>query len=266
MPGDEGLTGASLEIPPVAHEVTGISRDVLADALLGVYLHGSAVLGGLRPTSDVDILAVVDRPTTELQRRAIVDRLMDLSGRRARRGPSRSVEFNIVRAGAMRPWRHPPEVELLYGEWERHRYESGFVPAPRPMADLAPLIAITRAHGRALYGPPPGDLFDPILAPDMARAIVEGVPYLIDDLPTDTRNVLLTLARGWFTLETGDIVPKDVAGAWAVDRIPDADARPLERAREMYLEGWDRDDWGEDLAAARATAARLVAEIRRSAG
>lgn len=32
-------------------------------------------------------------------------------------------------------------------------------------------------------------------------------------------------------------------------------------ARAMYLEGWDRDGWGDDLPAARATAGRLVDEI-----
>ena len=53
------------ETPPVAHEVIAIVRDVLGEALIGAYLHGSAVLGGLRPTSDIDVLAVIDRPTIE---------------------------------------------------------------------------------------------------------------------------------------------------------------------------------------------------------
>ncbi|MCI0582291.1 MAG: nucleotidyltransferase domain-containing protein, partial [Chloroflexi bacterium] len=38
-----------------------ILREVIGDAVLGVYLHGSAVMGGLRPTSDVDVLAVTAR-------------------------------------------------------------------------------------------------------------------------------------------------------------------------------------------------------------
>jgi predicted nucleotidyltransferase len=250
----------------LASEVVDIVRDVLGGAVVGAYLHGSAVLGGLRPTSDLDVLAVVDRPTTESERRAIVERLLEISGRRAHRGPARPVELNIVLAAAMRPWVHPPNVEILYGEWERDRYEAGFVPAPRPMADFAPLIAITRSRGLALHGPCPQHFFDPVPAEDIRRAIVEGLPYLVDDLPTDTRNVLLTFARGWFTLETGEITTKDVAAAWALERIPVELRAPLVAARAMYLEGWDRDDWGEELAAARATATHLVAEIRRSHG
>lgn len=240
-------------------------REVLGESLVGAYLHGSAVLGGLRPTSDLDVLVVVDRPTTEAQRRAIVGRLLEISGKRARRGPARPVELNIVLASEMRPWRHPPQVELLYGEWERDRYLAGFVPAPRPMADFAPVIAVAHARGVPIYGPPPGDVLAPVPPADVRRGILEGLPYLLGDLPTDTRNVLLTLARGWFTLTTGEIVPKDVAAAWTAERLSGGHREVMNRARAMYLEGWDEDDWGERLPAARALADALVAEIRSAA-
>ena len=254
------------ETPPVAHEVVVIVRDLLGEALIGAYLHGSAVLGGLRPTSDIDVLAVISRPTTEPERHALVDRLLDISGRRARRGPGRPIELTILVQSDVRPWRHPPRVEFLYGEWRRDDYEGGFVPGPEPMADLGPEIALTLAGNRSLAGPPPADVLDPIPDADLRRAITAGVPSLIDDLDSDTRNVLLTLARVWATLETKEISSKDQAAAWALHRVPDALAGPLILACEMYLEGWDRDDWGEDLAAARATAMHLVAEIRRTNG
>ena len=45
------------QIQAVADLVSG----VFGSDLVGAYLHGSAVLGGLRPTSDVDVLAVCRR-------------------------------------------------------------------------------------------------------------------------------------------------------------------------------------------------------------
>lgn len=248
----------------LAAEVVGIVRAVLGDAVVGAYLHGSAVLGGLRPTSDLDVLAVINRSTTEPERRALVDQLLEISGRRARRGPGRPIELTILVQSDVRPWRPPPRVEFLYGEWRRDEYEAGFVPAPWLMADLGPEIAITLAGNVALAGPPPAEVLDPVPAADLRRAITAGVPSLMDDLATDTRNVLLTLARIWATLETGDITAKDEAAAWGAERLPDDHAGPLNLAREMYLEGWDRDDWGEDLPAARATATLLVDAIRRA--
>jgi predicted nucleotidyltransferase len=53
-------------------KVVGLVTDVIGADLVGAYLHGSSVLGGLRPASDVDILAVTRRSLREGQRRALV--------------------------------------------------------------------------------------------------------------------------------------------------------------------------------------------------
>jgi len=242
---------------------------VLGDAVIGAYLHGSAVLGGLRPTSDIDVLVVIDRPTGIEERRAITDRLLGISGRRAYRGPGRPVELTVVVASDVRPWRYPPRVELQYGEWLRDDYEAGQTPEPGPSPDLAPLVSMALAGAAAgqppLFGPPPDEAFDPVPRADLRRAIVAGVPGLLADLETDTRNVLLTLARIWATLATGDLQSKDAAAAWASARLPDAHRPVLDRARSMYLEGWDEDDWGELKPAVRASADLLVTEIERLA-
>ncbi len=42
-----------------AQEVAAMVRDVLGGNVLGTHLHGSAVLQGLRPASDVDVLVVL---------------------------------------------------------------------------------------------------------------------------------------------------------------------------------------------------------------
>lgn len=259
------MTDPATETPPVAHEVVAIVREVIGGALVGAYLHGSAVLGGLRPTSDVDVLAVIERPTTFAERRRLVDRLMDVSGRGARRGPGRPVELTMLLLADVRPWPDPPLVDFVYGEWRRDEYERGFVPEPGPMLDLGPEITITLAGNRTLFGPPPAELFDPVPPAAIRRSIVAGLPTLLEDLDTDTRNVLLTFARIWQTVVTAEIRSKDEAAAWALAHLPAEVKPPLEAARTMYLDGWDRDDWGDDLPAARATAAFLVDEIRRAA-
>ena len=49
--------------------VIALCRDVLGPDLAGAYLHGSAVLGGLRRRSDLDVLAVSTRRTTLEEKR-----------------------------------------------------------------------------------------------------------------------------------------------------------------------------------------------------
>lgn len=234
--------------------------------MIGAYLHGSAVLGGLRPASDVDVLAVIDRPTTHDERRAIVDRLFDISGRRARLGPARPVELTIVQQAEVRPWRYAPVVELLYGEWLRTQLEQGEIPEPAAMADLAPEITLTLAGNRPLFGPPPSEVMDPVPEADLRRAIVAGIPSLLADLESDTRNVLLTLARILATLEMGEIMTKDAAAELVAHRLPHGPAREtLLAARQMYLQGVNDEDagaaWGAAKPAASEAAARLVSEI-----
>ena len=78
---------------------------------------------------------------------------------------------------------------------------------------------------------------DPVPHEDLRRAIVAGVPELLADLASDTRNVLLTLARVWTTLATGTVTSKDAAASWALDRLPDRHRPVLARARSLYLDG-----------------------------
>ncbi len=250
-------------------EIVRLVRDVLGDDAIGAYLHGSAVLGGLRPTSDVDILVVARRRTTADERRMLVDRLLDVSGAGARLGPARPVELAVVAQADVRPWRYPPRLELLYGEWLRAAFERGDVPAPAPSPDLAVLLSTALAGNHPLFGPRPAEVLDPVPLADLWRAAVADVPGLLADLEADTRNVLLTLARIWVTLATGEIVPKDAAADWAIARLPTARlpseaAALLARARDGY-HGTEWEQWDDRIPEVRALADLLVGEIDRLA-
>jgi streptomycin 3"-adenylyltransferase len=231
-----------------ANAVLGVVEEVLGRDMIGAYLHGSAVLGGLCPNSDIDLLGVTRRQMSARQRRELVDGLLEISGMRARRGPARPVELTIVLQDDVRQWRYPPRQEFLYGEWLRDSYESGAVPEPELNPDLAVLIAIALRGNTALAGPPPAQVLDPPPLDDIVRGAVHGVPQLIGDLDTDTRNVLLTLARIWMTVATGQIVRKDAAADWALNRLPPEHRPVLAQAREVYLHRHGEERWGDPTA------------------
>ncbi|MFI6940743.1 aminoglycoside adenylyltransferase family protein [Streptomyces sp. NPDC050418] len=221
--------------------------DVLGPELIGSFLHGSAVYGGLRPASDVDLLVVSRRSLNTTRRRALLDGLLRLSGLEP---PSRPLELVVVVQADVRPWRHPPVCDFLYGEWLRASYEQGFVPRPEPMPDLAVLLTQALHHGKALCGPPLTSLIDPVPHADVVAATVAGVQELRADLDDDTRNVLLTLARTWVTVATGDLLPKTDAAAWALERLPPGHRPPLAHARALHLTTSYADErWSEDLRA-----------------
>jgi len=233
----------------------GLVQEVLGDELVGLYLFGSAVLGGLKPTSDLDLLAVSRRPTTTEERRRLAERLLALSKR------PRHLELTVVVQSDVRPWRYPPRMDFQYGDWLRDELERGEIPPPVPNPDLAALITMTVLYGRALAGPPPAEVLAPVPHDDLVRAGVDEIDGILADLDGDTRNMLLTLARIWSTAETGEIRPKDAAADWAIARLPAAHRSVLGRARDGYRSG-DYGTW-DDLDV-RACADYVVREIRRS--
>ena len=222
-------------------DIVGLVREVLGGAVIAVYLEGSAVVGGLRPRSDIDVFAVTSRSATQAERRSLVDRLMAISDTGGPEG--RPVELTIVVQADVRPWRYAPIRDFQYGEWVRAGYERGELPVAESDPDLALLITGVLAADRALFGPPAADILHPVPPDDVRRATIDAIPGILLELDSDTRNGILTLARIWTTVATGSIRSKDAAADWALPRLPEAHREVLARARAIYLgemdEGWD---------------------------
>jgi predicted nucleotidyltransferase len=242
--------------------VVDLVRDVLGDAALGGYLFGSAVTSGLRAESDLDILVVANRRTTSPERRRLIDGLLRISRSRGDTTRKRHLEVTVVSEPDISPWRYPPPMDLQYGDWWRTEFESGVAqPWTSPNPDLAIVLTSARADAVALFGPPIEALLDVVPVADLRRASVEVIPELLANLDDDVRNVLLTLARIWFTVETGTLTSKDSAATWAISRLPDGRGSALRQARAGYVgEAVDRWD-GEARAAARADASAMQVAI-----
>ncbi|MFQ8430093.1 aminoglycoside adenylyltransferase domain-containing protein [Amaricoccus sp. W119] len=236
--------------------------DVLGDDLLAVYLHGSAILGGPRPQSDIDLIAIVGAPVTAERRDRLLSVLTALSGRHPTHpGGPRPIEVMVFLRRDLTPPPFPARAEFVYGEWLR----DAFVRAPDrsgPVSDPENtlILAQARLFARPLIGPPAAALLPEIAPYLIRRAMRDALPALVEGLAGDERNVLLTLARMWRTAVTGEFVTKDAAAAWAVARMPGEEAEALDLARRGYL-GTAADDWSDRRGAAREAADFLRARV-----
>ncbi|HWV10081.1 MAG TPA: nucleotidyltransferase domain-containing protein, partial [Pseudomonas sp.] len=118
-------------------------HDALGDDLLAVYLYGSAVDGGLRPDSDIDLLVIARTPLAGHARQHLVQRLLELSAYPARDGV-RPLELTLVVLDDIRPWRYPPRRDLVFGEWLRPVLEAGEIAPPALDPDLSVLLTSAR--------------------------------------------------------------------------------------------------------------------------
>jgi predicted nucleotidyltransferase len=238
-------------------------REVLGEDIIGAYMHGSAVLDGLRPHSDIDVLVVSARPTSRTEKHLLVDRLVAISGR----GLERHVELTIVVQSDIRPWRYPPALDFQYGEWLRIKVESGgeVESWTSPNPDLASLLTMVLLGDWPLLGPPPREVIDPIPTADFLDAAVSSIGGLLGRLESDTRNVILSLARIWNAVSIQTVASKDGAATWALTRLPENHQTVLARARAIYR-GEQEERWDDLRDEVRAYADYVVGEIGKTAG
>lgn len=213
--------------------------------------------GGLRPDSDLDLLAIVDGPVGGEARSGLVGRLIRISAPSG--GTLRPVELIVFRQSDLSPVFYPARCEFIYGEWLRAGFEAGHLPQPASDPEFTLVLAQARLNALVLTGS--SDLLPAIPQEDVRRAIGDALPALLSTLEGDERNVLLTLARMWRTLVRGDFLSKDAAADWAISRLPEADAAVIATARDAYL-GVMSEDWQADRAEIRRVAEALAARVR----
>ncbi len=222
--------------------VAAITGAIRRDAIVGIYLYGSALGGGLRPDSDLDLALVTSRRLTALEREALIDAIRPLSRRSLRPPDWLPLEVTVLALPDVQPWRYPPHFDMQYGEWlTDNELDQQVRASPTMNPDIAVAITMMRQTSHAYVGPSAEDVLDPVPHADLVRATLDAIPDLLADLEDDTRNVLLTLARMWATTVTGTIRSKDNAAEWAAARLPAGNRRLLDQARTLYLEG----GWGE---------------------
>jgi aminoglycoside 9-adenylyltransferase len=234
-------------VPREALQAEAMVQDVLGGSIIGMYLFGSAVIGGLRRDSDVDVLVAADERLTHHDRLDLFARLMAISGKLGNDSSIRPLELTIIYIPDIVPWRYPPRAEFIYGEWLRNKFETGRLSYPGYDPDLAIVLKQVVDHSLPLFGPNASAVFEQVPMTDICKAIRDSLPTLIASLQGDERNVVLTLARMWRTVAVGDVVPKDLAATWAANQLPSMEAALLNKAKMAYL-GEANDMWDQGLA------------------
>ena len=86
----------------------------LAATLDTIHLFGSAIDGGLKPDSDIDLLVTVSAAPNDSLRQALMLDLLKVSSPPGDGGTWRPLELTVVARSEVVPWRYPARRELQF--------------------------------------------------------------------------------------------------------------------------------------------------------
>ena len=237
-------------------------KEILGKDLLGMYLYGSAVLGGLQKYSDIDLFVVINKATTREEKEKLTTGLLNISGRymKSKKFP---IEITIVEKSAVNPWQYPPTFDFQYGEWLRAEFEQGNIEPwqSKKMPDLALLITQVLLASTTIAGANPEQLLSKVPYKDFMSAISDSLPTIVSELDSDIRNVLLMLARIWNTFTTDTISSKHAAADWAINRLPEK-YRPVMKRAKAICKGEEKEHWDDIQKLIRPCAVFMVNEAK----
>jgi predicted nucleotidyltransferase len=130
--------------------------DIFDKDLLGVYLYGSYVVGGLQRYSDIDLFVLLDRASTSEEKSKLTKELLEISGIYMQ-DVKPPIEMTLVEKSAVNPWQYPPHFDFQYGEWLREDFKKGNIEPwqSKKMPDLALLITQVLLASITLIGDEP---------------------------------------------------------------------------------------------------------------
>jgi hypothetical protein len=208
--------GPAGQVEACGREAAGLLRRLLGDDLVAAWLVGSGALGGAVARSDVDVVAVTAGDLPGGRRQAVVDALREL----AMTWPLRGLELVFYTLAAVATPARRPRFAVNLSVGPGMPFHVSFDPADEPSHWFLLDLAILRAHGRTLTGPPPAELVGPISRRWQLEAVGDALAWHLASEPALERSVL-NACRGWRYAAEDVWCSKDDAGAWALARTGD---------------------------------------------
>ena len=198
------------------------SKEILKNNLLGIYLHGSAVMGCFNPDkSDLDLIIVVNKSMSDSQKREYMDMVVELNAK----GPAKGIEMSIVTRNACKHFNYPTTFELHFSvghlEWYKDNPEDYILKMNGTDKDLAAHFTIIRKRGKCLYGPPIEEVFSEVPKADYMDSIWFDIAEASEDITEDTMYLTLNLARVLAFAKDNLVLSKKEGGEWGLKNVPE---------------------------------------------
>lgn len=200
---------------------TEMSRSVLGDRLVGIYLHGSAVMGCFNPQkSDLDLILVVNGAIPNEEKREFMESVIKLN----EEAPVKGIELSIVKREFCNPFVYPTPFELHFSVmhigWFRENPADYIEKMTGTDKDLAAHFTIIRKCGRVLFGEEIQDVFGEIPREDYIDSIWADIEEAREEILENPMYITLNLCRVLACLREALILSKREGGEWGLSKLP----------------------------------------------
>jgi len=215
----------SLEVKEQINTVVGGLSSLLKSNLLGMYLHGSMVLGAFdEGCSDIDMLGIIENGLSVTDKIEIGSFLLSLNHKPC------PVEVALVIKGNIIPWQYPTICHFYFSDYWTLQYQqfsigenlthnllSGHLTDYEK--DIATDIRLIKQTGICLYGLSINGLLPEIPEEHFWDSISSDAAsfYVESDIDSQSSYLVLSLCRILAYKKTGKILSKQKAANWALD-------------------------------------------------
>ena len=197
------------------------NQSILGGKLVGVYLHGSAVMGCFNSKkSDVDLMIVVNDDISNETKRAYMDMILELN----QQAPAKGIELSIVKETVCSPFVYPTPFELHFSIAHLNWYQSDpddYIEKMRGTdKDLAAHFTILYHRGKTLCGKPIREVFSEVRSADYFDSIWGDIENAQEEILENPTYIILNLCRVLAYQKADLILSKSEGGKWGLQNIP----------------------------------------------
>lgn len=211
------------------------SQEILGDNLVGIYLHGSSVMGCFHEKkSDIDLVVVADAVIPDQVKRQYMDMVVGLN----EYAPKKGIELSIVRQEVCKPFIYPTPFELHFSVAHLQWYKTDPADYIDKMKgvdkDLAAHFTIICHRGKCLCGKEIKEVFGEVGREFYFDSIWNDIKDAEEEILTNPAYIILNLCRVLAYKREGLILSKPEGGNWGTDHLPEEYHCLITQALEEY--------------------------------
>lgn len=208
-------------ISNVLETFINISKNVLQDNLVGVYLHGSAAMNCFNPNrSDIDLIVVVEKSLPDKTKKLFLDKLIPLY----KKAPKKGIECSIIRKDVCHPFKYPTPYELHFSKEYLNWYASSSDDYIEKMQgtdkDLAAHINIINHYGKTLYGKEKELVFGSVGEDYYFDSLLYDISDSLNGITDNSTYYILNLCRVLAFKKEKLVLSKANGGKWGTKNLP----------------------------------------------